>query len=66
MASSHVFSSFGVALRLILAFYTALAAAVVAQEPLLEKPAYKLGDAIPVTCLNRTLYVLHCSIALQS
>ncbi|KAJ9635925.1 hypothetical protein H2199_008279 [Coniosporium tulheliwenetii] len=39
------------------AFYVSLAAAVSGQEPLKtpEKTAYKLGQAIPVSCLNRTI-----------
>lgn len=42
-------------IRLLVVFYIALAAAVSTQEPLLEKStSYKLGDPIPVTCLNRT------------
>ncbi|GAM84823.1 hypothetical protein ANO11243_028240 [Dothideomycetidae sp. 11243] len=41
--------------RLALAFYVTLAGAVSSQQPLTaEQPRYKLGDAIPVTCLNRT------------
>lgn len=40
--------------RLIVAFYTALACA--AQEPLIL-PGYKVGQTIPVSCLNRTVYV---------
>jgi len=44
-----------ITLRLLVIFYTALAVAVSTQEPLLEKSSYKLGDAIPVTCLNRTV-----------
>lgn len=48
-------SSTQLVLRLLLAFYAALAAAVT-QEPLLDnKPAYKAGDAIPISCLNRTM-----------
>lgn len=42
------------ALQLLLAFCTALAAAASSQEPLVDKPRYKLGEAIPVSCLNRT------------
>lgn len=42
------------AAHLLLTFCAALAAAVSSQEPLLDKPAYKLGEAIPVSCLNRT------------
>lgn len=43
----------------ILAFCATLAAAVSGQEPLKPQglPAYKLGQAIPVSCLNRTMYV---------
>lgn len=53
MARSSV--TLSLTIRLLVAFYTALAAAVSTQEPLLEKSSsYKLGDAIPVTCLNRT------------
>ncbi|EON68208.1 hypothetical protein W97_07466 [Coniosporium apollinis CBS 100218] len=39
------------------AFYVSLATAVSGQEPLniQEKTAYKLGQAIPVSCLNRTI-----------
>lgn len=44
------------ALRLLLAFYAALAAALAQdQEPFLDKAVYKAGDAIPVSCLNRTV-----------
>ncbi|KAG9524000.1 hypothetical protein E4T50_14913 [Aureobasidium sp. EXF-12298] len=40
--------------QLCLVFFTALARAAT-QEPLVdEKPIYRAGDAIPVTCLNRT------------
>jgi len=48
-------STFSRSLRLLITFYAALAVAVSTQEPLLEKSSYKLGDAIPVTCLNRTV-----------
>ena len=41
-------------IRLVVAFYTALACA--AQEPLIT-PGYKVGQTIPVSCLNRTVYV---------
>lgn len=42
-------------LRLLVIFYSALAAAV-SQEPLVvAKATYKAGDAIPVSCLNRTV-----------
>ena len=48
--------SFPLVLRLILAFYTALSAAVSQELLVAEKlPAYSLGDAIPVSCLNRTV-----------
>jgi hypothetical protein len=43
------------AIRLVLSFYTALVAAA-AQEPLLS-PGYNVGQTIPVSCLNRTMYV---------
>ncbi|GAB7351948.1 hypothetical protein MBLNU459_g2481t4 [Dothideomycetes sp. NU459] len=36
-------------LHLLVAFYSALAIAVSSQEPLLDKPTYQLGEAIPVT-----------------
>ena len=54
--------SFSVCLRLLLAFYTTLAltnaAAAGGQEPLIDKrEGYKVGDKIPVSCLNRTMYV---------
>ena len=42
-------------IHLIVAFYTALAAAA-AQEPLVL-PGYKVGETIPVSCLNRSVYV---------
>ena len=42
-------------IRLAVAFYTALACA--AQEPLVV-PGYKVGQTIPVSCLNRTVYVV--------
>jgi len=54
-------------LRLLFAFYVSLAAAV-SQEPLIEKSAYKAGEAIPVSCLNRTAdgeHVTDASGALQ-
>lgn len=41
-------------IRLVVAFYTTLAYA--AQEPLLL-PGYRVGETIPVSCLNRTMYV---------
>ncbi|KAF4555654.1 Hypothetical protein D9617_2g056170 [Elsinoe fawcettii] len=41
--------------RLSLIFYITLAGAVSSQEPLVDTQSrYKLGDPIPVTCLNRT------------
>lgn len=40
-------------ISLLLSFYSALAAA--AQQDL--QTAYKIGDRIPVSCLNRTVYV---------
>lgn len=46
-------------LRLTVAFYTALAAAAAGdQKPLITEPTrgYKVGERIPVTCLNRTMY----------
>lgn len=52
--------SFIVCMRLLLAFYTTLAVtnAAAAQEPLIDKrEGYKVGDKIPVSCLNRTTYV---------
>ncbi|KAM3419597.1 hypothetical protein BST61_g2936 [Cercospora zeina] len=43
-------------LRLALAFYTSLAAASShSQQPLTSERIYKVGDKIPVTCLNRTV-----------
>jgi hypothetical protein len=43
-------------LRLAVTFYTALASAA-AQEPLgIAQPGYKVGQPIPVSCLNRTMY----------
>ncbi|KAK1072397.1 hypothetical protein LTR74_002710 [Friedmanniomyces endolithicus] len=42
-------------LRLLIAFYTTLAAAAeTSQTPLAPTPGYKVGQAIPVSCLNRT------------
>ncbi|KAF2151005.1 hypothetical protein K461DRAFT_227764 [Myriangium duriaei CBS 260.36] len=42
-------------IRLALVFYINLAGAVSSQQPLgLDQQRYKLGDAIPVSCLNRT------------
>ena len=41
-------------IRLVAAFYTALASAKAAQD----QPGYKIGQPIPVSCLNRTMYVL--------
>ena len=41
-------------IRLLIAFYTALACA--AQEPLVVQ-GYKVGQTIPVSCLNRSVYV---------
>lgn len=41
-------------LRLLIAFYTALASARAAQEPLVQE-GYKVGQPIPVSCLNRTM-----------
>ena len=46
--------------RVLLAFYTSLAAAKAAQEPLVQQ-GYRVGEKIPVSCLNRTMYV--CAIA---
>jgi hypothetical protein len=48
--------------RVLLAFYTSLAAAKAAQEPLVQQ-GYRVGEKIPVSCLNRTMYV--CAIALR-
>lgn len=42
--------------RVLLAFYTSLAAAKAAQEPLVQQ-GYRVGEKIPVSCLNRTMYV---------
>ncbi|KAK5012370.1 hypothetical protein LTR16_005573, partial [Cryomyces antarcticus] len=44
-------------LHILLAFYTALAAAVSSQQPLAsaKKASYSLGQAIPLSCLNRTI-----------
>lgn len=44
--------------RVLLAFYTSLAAAKAAQEPLVQQQGYRVGEKIPVSCLNRTMYVL--------
>jgi hypothetical protein len=41
--------------RVLLAFYTSLAAAKAAQEPLVQQ-GYRVGEKIPVSCLNRTMY----------
>lgn len=49
-------SRLSLVLRLAIAFYTALASAA-AQEPLLPQTGYKVGEPIPVSCLNRTMYV---------
>jgi hypothetical protein len=46
--------------RVLLAFYTSLAAAKAAQEPLVQQ-GYRVGEKIPVSCLNRTMYVCNCS-----
>jgi hypothetical protein len=42
------------------AFWVTLAHAVSGQEPLkaIQTEGYKLGEKIPVSCLNRTMYVL--------
>lgn len=40
--------------RLTLAFYTTLASAKAAQEPLVQS-GYNIGQPIPVSCLNRTM-----------
>jgi len=40
--------------RLALAFYTTLASAKAAQEPLVQN-AYKIGQPIPVSCLERQM-----------
>lgn len=40
-------------IHLVLAFYTSLAKCA-AQEPLIL-PGYKVGETIPVSCLNRTV-----------
>jgi len=40
--------------RVLLAFYTSLAAAKAAQEPLVQQ-GYRVGEKIPVSCLNRTI-----------
>ncbi|KAK4893603.1 hypothetical protein LTR10_002846 [Elasticomyces elasticus] len=45
--------SLSLVLRLLIAFYTALAAAESAQTPLVQT-AYKVGEPIPVSCLNRS------------
>lgn len=45
-------------MRVLLAFYTSLAAAKAAQEPLVQQQGYRVGEKIPVSCLNRTMYVL--------
>lgn len=50
--------SFSFVVRVLLAFYTALAAAKAAQEPLVAQQGYRVGEKIPVSCLNRTMYVL--------
>lgn len=48
-------------LRLAFVLYVALASAAASQQPLTaEQPRYKLGDAIPVSCLNRTGYAHLC------
>ena len=53
-------SSLRLALTVAYTFYIALAAAVSSQEPLkLIERSYVAGDAIPVSCLNRTMYVEH-------
>jgi hypothetical protein len=46
--------------RVLLAFYTSLAAAKAAQEPLVQQ-GYRVGEKIPVSCLNRTMYVCNDS-----
>jgi len=50
-------------LTVFITFYIALAGAVSGQEPLKaqEQGAYRLGQAIPVSCLNRTMCVLRSS-----
>ncbi|EOD48820.1 hypothetical protein GTA08_BOTSDO03640 [Neofusicoccum parvum] len=49
--------SLRLALSLLLSFYLNLAHAVSSQEPLkpLEARGYAVGEAVPVTCLNRTV-----------
>ena len=44
-------------LSLLLSFYVNLAHAVSSQEPLkpLEARGYAIGEAVPVSCLNRTM-----------
>lgn len=44
--------------RVLLAFYTSLAAAKAAQEPLVQQ-GYRVGEKIPVSCLNRTMYACY-------
>ncbi|KAF2163923.1 hypothetical protein M409DRAFT_25700 [Zasmidium cellare ATCC 36951] len=48
-------SRLSLVLRLVVAFYTCLAAAAQTQEPLIAQPGYKVGQPIPVSCLNRTI-----------
>ena len=48
-----MYENISLVLRLFLAFYTALASAQ-GQEPLVQ-PGYKVGERIPVSCLNRTM-----------
>lgn len=50
-------SRLSLVLRLVVAFYTALAIAAQQQEPLTQQQGYKVGERIPVSCLNRTMYV---------
>ncbi|KAF2763233.1 hypothetical protein EJ05DRAFT_506847 [Pseudovirgaria hyperparasitica] len=51
------FPSLSILLTSLLSFHAYLAAAASEQQPLKEqeKTAYKIGQAIPVTCLNRTI-----------
>ena len=42
---------------ILLTFYNALAAAATSQQEALAQPGYKVGDRIPVSCLNRTMCV---------
>ncbi|KAH8728978.1 hypothetical protein GQ44DRAFT_501137 [Phaeosphaeriaceae sp. PMI808] len=58
MASTH--PSWRLPFLAVLTFYTALSSALGGQQPLKGvEPArgYNLGEPIPVSCLNRTMYV---------